>query len=367
MPRHEVAIYMPYASGFYDGARRRTGGAERQTVLLARSLVAQGMRVAHIVYPMREPSTLPGEPTFVVRRPERYKALGRAVDPPRIWRAMAEADADVYVFRGASGVLGPGAVFCAARGRALIFSGANNSDFRVPPMGMEGVRAAMYLRGVRTASAIVVQSHDQVGLAHGMFPRARVEEIPSFVEAGPEATAEGRSFLWAGRLVDYKRPLDFLELARALPEARFVMVGVWSIGETVDGYVEDLQRRAAALGNVEVLSAVPHAQLMAMVEHAVAIVNTSQTEGMPNVWLEGWARGVPALSLEFDPDGRVARNRLGIAAGGDWEAFVAGARELWARRADRGGYGEGVRRYVTDVHGSVAVGQAWARLLREAP
>ena len=142
------------------------------------------------------------------------------------------------------------------------------------------------------------------------------------------------------------------------------MIGTISVGETEDGEVADLLRQAEALPNLELLSALPHVALMKLVERAVAVVNTSLTEGMPNVWLEGWARGVPALSLEFDPDGRVARNGLGITAGGDVEVFVAGARELWARRGDHGGFGDAVREYVMDTHGSATVGARWAQALR---
>lgn len=365
-PRHDVTIYAPYAGGHYDAACRRTGGAERQTVLLARSLTDQGFKVAHVVYPMREPVPPPGGPALVVRRPARYKPLGRAVDPLRIWRAMAAAPASVYVFRGASGVVGAGAAFCRARGGALVFSGANDADFEIPPMGMVGVRAELYLRGVRAAAAIVVQSQRQAGRAVALFGGVDVQEIPSFVELAPPSRAPGSFFLWAGRLVDYKRPEAFLALARALPEARFVMVGTISVGETAADAVAALRREAAGLPNVELRDWLPHDALMELVDRSVAVVNTSRTEGMPNVWLEGWARGVPALSLEFDPDGRIAREGLGIVAEAQMDALVAGASRLWEQRADRGGYGEVVRRYVEGTHSPTSVGARWAEVLSRA-
>ena len=61
----------------------------------------------------------------------------------------------------------------------------------------------------------------------------------------------------------------------------------------------------------------------------MAIVNTSVFEGMPNATLEGWVRGIPALTLSYDPDGLVELRGLGVFARDSWEDFVGGARRLW--------------------------------------
>ncbi len=58
----------------------------------------------------------------------------------------------------------------------------------------------------------------------------------------------------------------------------------------------------------------------------------------------------------------LAQRGLGVSAGGSWEAFAAGARDLWARRTDRDSYGPALRQYVTDVHGR-RVADSWAALL----
>jgi len=60
MIRNDVAIYTASSSsaGLYDRARRRAGGAERQMTLLARTLASRGKRVAHIVYPPKDPVDL---------------------------------------------------------------------------------------------------------------------------------------------------------------------------------------------------------------------------------------------------------------------------------------------------------------------
>ena len=365
MPRHDVAIYTPYAAGIYDKTRGWSGGAERQTVLLARQLQAGGLRTAHIVYPIDEVVDGP-RPTLVVRPQQSGDHHRLALEPAVIWRSLARADASVYVFRTAHAAVGFGAAFCRAMRRRLIFSAANDSDFTLSVLGDFPTRARLYRAGAAASDAMVVQSAQQIDLARGTFPGLRrLVEIPSFVEPAPEAAVEPDAFLWATRLTDYKRPLEYLDLAAAVPEARFRMIAVVNPGDSTPALEAAVQRRAALLPNVEILPRLPHREVMDYVERAVAIVNTSETEGMPNVFLEGWARGVPALTLEFDPDGRIGRDGLGISAGGDFDAFAAGARELWARRADRAGFGSATRAYVDRTHGLEAVGGRWARLIRE--
>jgi glycosyltransferase involved in cell wall biosynthesis len=217
------------------------------------------------------------------------------------------------------------------------------------------------------ADAVVVQSSDQLALAGQAFPKLkRVVHIPSFAESAGARPQPTRTvpdgFLWVGRVAEYKRPLRYLELARALPGSHFRMIPV---PDEPSAYERLNEVRAAAhdITNLELLDPVPHAETLALIDQAVAVVNTSRLEGMPNVFLEAWARGVPVLSLEFDPDNVIAGRGLGTVANGSWERFVEGARSLWATRADRSAYEERTVAYVREVHSIGSVGAAWQRLI----
>jgi glycosyltransferase involved in cell wall biosynthesis len=45
---------------------------------------------------------------------------------------------------------------------------------------------------------------------------------------------------------------------------------------------------------------------------ARVFINTSDTEGFPNSYLQSWIRGTPVVAF-FDPDGVIQRERLGFA------------------------------------------------------
>lgn len=369
MPRHDLAIYAPGANTYYDGdAAVTAGGAERQTFLLASSLARRGFRVAHVVFPVGSQLIDPEAPVTLVQRAPKDKygtAHAFVGETRRVWRSLSEADAAVTVFRGAAGDVGIGAAWTRLHRRRLVFAGANNADFQGGPFpGRRDPRARAFAAGLRLADAIVVQTGDQDELARRRRPWPAPRRIVSFVEPAPPATEGGEAFLWVSRLADYKRPLLYADLAAALPEGRFWMIHGSPGGPREHETLSALRRRSAELPNLELLPQRTHAELQALIGRAVAMVNTSSFEGMPNTWLEGWARGVPALTLSFDPDDRIAGHGLGISAQGSWEGFVAGARELWRQRAARAGYGPVVRAYVADVHGE-QVAQAWAQLVQD--
>jgi len=369
--RHDVAIYAPDVAGVYSRHEMRTGGAERQTNLLARALSERGERVAQIIWAVDDPLPVPNPRITLVMRPSHSgdRRLAPAHEIRHMLRSLQAADAAVYVFRTGSPLLGVVATFCQLRGRGLIFAGSTDSDFTLRTLNdgpSSRSRTVLYRTGLRRADAVVVQSTRQLEIAHTMFPELRrVVRIPSFAEPMQAAPRPGRAFVWIGRTTDYKRPLMFVELAKALPEVCFEMVIVPA--EMPPGpLVGEVQRRAAALPNLKVIGPQPHADLMRLIDQAVAVVNTSQAEGMPNVFLEGWARGVPALTLEFDPDGLIGARGIGVAAGGSWERFVAGAQRLWDERSDSEQLARAGRAYVDEVHGLDNAASLWLQTVRAA-
>jgi glycosyltransferase involved in cell wall biosynthesis len=378
-PRNDIAIYSPFAFAFYQDpaseARRSAGGgggAELQTTLLARELVRRGLSVAHIVYPIEGPVPQVLPSLEIVERlayGRRRGLMGRAREAIAIWQALSAADARAYVFRtglsGGTTAFLVGAAFCVLRRRRLVFSASNDLDFVFDRDDRARRTEALYRLALGRTHCIVVQTSHQLNLARAVVRRGvRVALIPSFAERAEVAvTDEADAFLWASRIVDYKLPLRYLDLARALPEARFRMVAV-ETGETPAELAASVARGTAELPNLELLRAQPRDRVLALIARSPAVVLTSRHEGMPNVALEAWGRGVPVLSLHFDPDGKIATEGLGIWAAGSWERFVDGARELWREPGLRRELGETARLYIARVHSPEAIGQRWASELR---
>ena len=293
------------------------------------------------------------------------RLVGKFRELARIWRAIGRIDARVIVADCAGVTVGLVALAARLSRRRFIYSSANLPDFDFARSRLKRRDLALYRLGLRLASTVVAQTDEQAALCHRNLGRSAVV-IRSIGEVVPEPrTNLPTAFLWIGRVVPQKQPLAYVDLARSLPEARFSMIGVPQQGQGRERFMAELEEAASSVPNLELLGARPRPEVLALVERAIAVVSTSEYEGMPNVFLEAWARGVPVLALSHDPDGVVERYGLGEFAKGSPEALAAAARRLWTDRTDRADLALRCRKYIEDAHSMDVVAADWARVIAD--
>src|SRR5262245_4300598 len=327
------------------------GGAEVQMSILARLLAADGYPVSMIChdYGQREGARLDGGTVHKAFRPQAGVPVLRFLHPrlTSMWRALRTADADIYYCRSSSIWQWLAAEFCRRHGRRSVYAGASDKDFDADVGGQLRYARDRFLfrRGLAAADRIVAQNERQRAACLAVHGREAVV-IPSCYEPPRRTAAAADRVLWVGMIHENKRPELFLELAARLPERRFVMIG--GAREGARAFYERIRARAAALPNLELTGFLPLAQVEPWFDRACVLVNTSTYEGMPNTFLQAWARGVPTVATVDigAPVHRVAANLDQLALGVE-EAFAnpgpgARCREYFERQHSPAGV---LRRY----------------------
>ncbi len=300
-----VCFVAPYAWPVLsrDPLIKIAGGAEVQQSILARQLQRRGYRVSMVCLDFGQPARAEVD-GITVHKAFRHEAgipVLRFLHPrlTSLWRAMADADADIYYQRSADMLTGVVAEFCRRRGRRSIFAGASDNDFE---RGRQQIRFGrdrwLYERGLERVDRIVVQNPHQLEACRAQYGREAVL-IPSCYELPADARpGRGDVVLWVATVHEYKRPEMVLELARRLPQRRFVMIGGVSTRGTrlTPGYYEGIRDAAAALPNVEFKGFLPLAEVEPWFDRARVLLNTSVYEGVPNTFMQAWARGVPTVA-----------------------------------------------------------------------
>lgn len=310
----------------------RTGGEEVQQTLLARALAKRGYRVSMVVADYGQPDgqTWQGITTFKTYRPEAGLPAVRFLHPrwTSLWSALKRANADVYYVSPAGAQLGQVVLFARLHDRRVIFRSAHDANCSPETLMIQLWRdRRLYEYGLHRADAVLAQTVPQQNMLHKNYG---VESQVAAMMVEPASSNLAFSdrdvdVLWVNNLRRFKRPDRFVDLARLLPDLRLHMVGGAVPG--FDDVHQSLARDLPGVPQVTWHGAVPYHDVNELYERARVFVNTSDTEGFPNSYLQAWIRGAPVVAF-FDPGGIIAREGLGVIPKSTGDMAVAVKRYL---------------------------------------
>lgn len=298
----------PVLSG--DTSIALAGGAEVQQSVIAPALAARGYRVSMICldYGQPEGAVVRGVTVHKAYQPDEGIRVVRFVFPrmTKLWDALKRVDADAYYQRTSSVTTGITAAFCRRHGRYAIYAGASDVDFVRGRQDIELARdRRIYEWGLKRVDRVFVQNEaqretlrDNYGIEGVLIPNCYAPP------PGERAGRHGKYVLWVATVRASKRPELFLELARRLPQYRFVMIGGSDPGRKAEEYHASIREAAKAIPNLDFKGFMPFAAAEAWFDGARVMINTSAYEGFPNTFLQSWSRAVPTVAF-FDTGSRV--------------------------------------------------------------
>lgn len=361
-------------------ARKPTGtagGAEVQQVLLARELARRGHHVTMVVKDYGQKSREMMDGVAAVVAPFRYfKSFGGHPayfpgDTVSLLRILKAINADVYVLKEPVFLLFALALLRKLSGKRIVKWCAHIRECRRADPGFARRRylqpmRSLYLWGTHHTDLAIFQTDEQRALAarelgwYGPVIRNLLPDAPQAAEASP---AKDFDVLWVGAMNPHKQPERLLDLAEALPDLRFCIVG----GAGADRALYDrVQRRALALPNVTFVGFVPFDQVGDFFRRARLFVLTSECEGFSNVCLQAWQAAIPVVSLQLDPDGIIATHQLGMVAGNPMN-LVSQVQRLAADESRREALGRNGRRYYERYHSSEVLVPQYVNAFRGVP
>ena len=364
-----VCIVAPNAFPLLSGDRRMQviGGAELQMVIVAKLLAARGRRVSMICLDFGQPDQLLVDGVQVIRayRPEEGIPVLRFLWPrlTTMWACLNRANADIYYQQTAGMITGVVAAFSRLKGRKSVFASASNPDlFPNTPRIQYARDRWIYEYGLKHVDTIFVQNKEQETLCRKHLGRVPVI-VPNCYALPSQRKSGGQVLyvLWVSTIRPIKRPQLFLDLAEALPELRFKMIG--GPDETEPELFDRVQNRAKSLDNVEFLGFLPFQETERHFDEAMIFVNTSESEGVPNSFLQAWARGVPTVSY-IDAGAKFDDQEVGIRvdSAAKMSQEIASLASNERRRREVGNRG---RAYVEKVHSPERVIALYERLFVE--
>ncbi len=347
------------------------GGAEVDQVLLARELVKHGFDVSFITYSegrqggMENAGDIEVIKAFQRDNTPKSNLLSRSLRFLSIscymWRAMQKAAADNYFSEGVSAVV---ALFCYLKRRRFVYCIPSDRDVVKGNIISHRFIDELSKRLVaKLASAIVTQNEHQAKMLRQNFNRECVVIPPAYpLSAGDpkEKKATPPIVLSVANIRPVKQPEIFLQLAEAIPEARFQMIG----GRSVEAptLYDRIRDSAAKIANLEFLGFIPFHEVDQYFEQASIFVNTSSIEGFPTTFVEAWAAYMPVVSLNIDPSEVIHYNKLGFHSK-TFQKMVDDTKLLLKDEKLRTEMGQNVRMYMEREHDIKVVTAKYLKVL----
>lgn len=283
------------------------GGAEVQQAIISKGLVRRGFQISAICgdFGQSDNCEIDGVTIYKTFKPRAGLPIFRFVHPrlTLTWKALKQADADIYYHRCAGMLTGIVAAFCKKYKKKIIFAGAHNTDF-IP--GRQLIQYSrdkkIYEYGLTHASLIIVQNEVQRELCLKNYGIKSIIIPNCYKTPEPKAHNKSKKILWVSTIKKWKRPELFIRIAKHLPEEKFIMIGGPS-AEDGKKYFDQIKSACASVENLNFLGFLPYIEAEKYFNNAKLFINTSEYEGFPNTFLQAWARGIPTISF-FDTNSR---------------------------------------------------------------
>lgn len=345
----KIAFLSSFAHLALDDAEHRvSGGAELQVALLARELAARGIEVVLL-------AGRSGQRDGEVRQGVRVRDAGNfhtgrmlqmLLALPRVLRVLAEERPQWVCVLGWTAWLFVLWLARRALGFRLAFICGLDTEVSGEFRRENPVRGALFEWAMRRCEARFAMTEWQRRLfgERGMdcgFYRNLI--LPRRAPLDGKKTVD---FLWVARCRAIKNPLLFVELCRAFPGARCLMIAPAEDAELF----RKIQEASQDLEHLEVIDGVPYHKSQEVYDSARIFVNTSEWEGWANSFIQAGLGRCAILSYKVRPDTLFDDYKLGFCAEGDWQKMVSLARQLFENPELCDECGKEAERFVRELH-----------------
>lgn len=306
---------------FNPSRTKQIGGAEVDAYLIGKALAeTKDYAVMFVVADFGQPlvekyAAITVIKSFSLNTAGFRRFIGYLLGIPLLFRALYKAHADVYFYEAPGMEAGLLAIFCKLFRKKFIYRTASTIDCDGSYRRMSPFRGILFEYGLRSANAVVAEFRGAAELLRKKY-NIHATTIYDVTDIKPSQQlmpiAERPYILWVGRLVEMKRADIFLALAQEFPSVKFLLIGLPEKSEPLTH--TRVQKITGGLPNVLFIPGVQPSEIGNFYSQSRVLINTSDFEGFPNVFIEAHTFGIPVISLRVNPDNYLTEHKVGFHA-----------------------------------------------------
>ena len=296
-------------------------GPDVHQVILARELVKHGYDITFITY---EEGGKPIECIGGIKVIKAYEAdsgSNRMLKAVCLLKAMVNANADIYFQHG--GVTGIVSLFCRVMSKRFVYHIGSDAlvDSKIITRKIRGFNRSRYSIDrignwvdIKLADTVIVQNEFQKKRLNDNYKKKGVlikKPIPPIKQQAPGNNKQP-IILWVGAIAEVKQPELFVNLAKAVPQGTFYMIGGHSNNQELYNKIKDCSKK---ISNLDYLGVVPFDEIDRYFSRASILVNTSMFEAYPPYgFIQAWSNHTAVVSIGDNPDAVIEKNKMGLCS-----------------------------------------------------
>ncbi len=345
------------------------GGSEVELYNLAVYMAGKGLQVDFIVGDYGQKDVEVRENVRLIRvrymNLEKYSSfIHKLLRYFYLFREFIRQPSDIFITKTASELLGWLVIIeKLLKGRKVVFRLGSDKDADFDFWKSDMKKYFLYKFGIRRCSMVYSQSLDQERMLRERYRiESNVRKNVFCLNNKEEKRSDGH-ILWVSRCEPLKRPLLFTELARRMPEEKFIMIMPQvqkknaSENECIAEIIEEVRRCSEELDNFRYIDYVPFHLIQSYYNSAKLFINTSEYEGFPNSFIQACLAGTGILSFRVNPDVILTGYGLGHCCRDNMEEAVEYIRSLNGAKMDE--LEEKALNYVKENHNICTVGEMY--------
>lgn len=321
-----------FYGGFASALKGLTpGGAELQVALLSKALALKGHKVV-IIDPYSSESFITEEGVNLINVPgwnSGIKGIRLFINRiPLLWKMLKEQEADYYYVRMREYLhLVPYLAARKTNGKFIIGIAHDldtlgllqniKYDYKFSLIKLFTLylpNDIVYNYLLKRSDFITLQHSGQKLNASSV--KGKVGIFPNIFDQRnlPQIENPSKDYLiHVGSLTILKGIKNLYQLIKRLDKENQIIV----VGQPKGRASKKIYNLLSKFDNVILKGRLSHKETLLLIANAKALINTSNFEGFPNIFLEAWGTGVPVISLKINPGNVINKYNLGYCCDSD--------------------------------------------------
>ncbi|WP_245809444.1 glycosyltransferase family 4 protein [Desulfamplus magnetovallimortis] len=318
--RKKVIIWTKDIDKFILGESFFGGGITVQMYFWAKIFVANGWEV----FSFSKTNKTVNEDIKFIKSPDR-KYASIIFDLFLSLYFILKFKPDVIFTRGASRKIGYLSIYAKITKTKLVFLGASDINFIKGKENISGLKhnTKLYQSGLKKINYFIVQNQLQQKTLQENYNKngiiiPNIWGVDKKNRFSNQSSLPSSDLLWVTNFRKLKRPQWFINLAKQIPEKKFIMVGA-----PIDQKLyHTAQQEAEKVNNIQFTGGLSFEQTNLLFRQCRLFVCTSEFEGFPNTFLQAWSNDVPVVAT-VDPSDVIKKNKLGLVVNTEEELLLA--------------------------------------------